>query len=433
MDKPNILFILADDLGWSDVSYHHSEIRTPNIDRLVQSGVELDQHYVCPMCTPTRTALMTGRHPGRFGRHATSPSNPPVLPDGYETIATSLRNCGYDTGLFGKWHLGSKPEFGPNHYGFNTAYGSLAGGVDPYNHRYKQGEYSFTWHHNGQLVEERGHVTDLIADQVVKWIESREQPWFCYVPFTAVHVPIKAPQAWINTYEDKVYYSDPNRDRSFKIYSAYTSQMDHAIGRFVESLERMCARENTIIVFSSDNGAIPDAPLHSSDQYPGRQEEMPCLGSNLPLRGQKAQLYEGGIRTPSLINWVGTLSPSKVTQPIHISDWMPTFTRLVGDTTNQDPLWDGMDIWQLLTGEIDRLPERPIYWNFRGRDYALRLGDWKLINDSRNERVELFHIGNDPYETKNLATEQLEIVGNLSAIIQDEQKKDNTSKRADIN
>lgn len=102
MDKPNILFILADDLGWSDVSYHHSEIRTPNIDRLVQSGVELDQHYVCPMCTPTRTALMTGRHPGRFGRHATSPSNPPVLPDGYETIATSLRNCGYDTGLFGK-------------------------------------------------------------------------------------------------------------------------------------------------------------------------------------------------------------------------------------------------------------------------------------------------------------------------------------------
>ena len=156
MDKPNILFILADDLGWGDVSYHNSEIRTPNIDRLVQSGIELDQHYVCPMCTPTRAALMTGRHPGRFGRHATSPSNPPVLPEGYETIATSFRNCGYDTGLFGKWHLGSKPEFGPNHYGFNTAYGSLAGGVDPYNHRYKKGEYSFTWHSDGQLVKERG-------------------------------------------------------------------------------------------------------------------------------------------------------------------------------------------------------------------------------------------------------------------------------------
>jgi len=433
MDKPNILFILADDLGWGDVSYHNSEIRTPNIDRLVQSGIELDQHYVCPMCTPTRAALMTGRHPGRFGRHATSPSNPPVLPEGYETIATSFRNCGYDTGLFGKWHLGSKPEFGPNHYGFNTSYGSLAGGVDPYNHRYKQGEYSCTWHHNGQLIKERGHVTDLIADQAVKWIESRKQPWFCYVPFTAVHVPIKAPQTWIDIYEDKVYDSDPNRDRSFKIYSAYTSQMDHAIGRFVESLERMCVRENTIIVFSSDNGAIPNAPLHSSDKYPGRQEEMPRLGSNTPLRGQKAQLYEGGIRTPSLINWVGTLPPRKVTEPIHISDWMPTFTNLIGYTPLQDPIWDGMDIWKILTGEVGQLPERPIYWNFRGRDYALRLGNLKLISDSRNEGIELYDLGNDPYESKNLAPNQLGIARDLSAIILEEQKKDNVSKRFDAN
>jgi len=119
-DKPNILFILADDLGWSDVSYHGSVIRTPNIDRLVDSSIELDQHYVCPMCTPTRASLLTGRYPGRFGRHATVPSNAPVLPDGYETLAASLRNCGYDTGLFGKWHLGSSPEYGPNHYGFNN-------------------------------------------------------------------------------------------------------------------------------------------------------------------------------------------------------------------------------------------------------------------------------------------------------------------------
>ena len=327
--------------------------------------------------------------------------------------------------------MGSKSEFGPNHHGFNTAYGSLAGGVDPYNHSYKKGEYSFTWHHNGQLVEERGHVTDLIADQAVKWIESREQPWFCYVPFTAVHLPIKVPQEWLDTYESKVYDSDPHRDRSFKMYSAYTSQMDHAIGRFVESLERMCVRENTIIVFSSDNGAIPDAPLHSSDKYPGRQEEMPRLGSNLPLRGQKAQLYEGGIRTPSLISWVGALSPRRVTEPVHISDWMPTFTRLVGYTPDQDPIWDGVDIWKLLTGEVERLPEVPIFWNFRGEDYAIRLGNWKLINNSRNEDVELFHLGDDPYEEKNLATEQRKIVETLSTIIQEEQKKDNISKRVD--
>lgn len=143
-EKPNVLIFLADDLGWNDVSYHGSPIRTPNIDRLVQSGVELDQHYVCPMCTPTRACLMTGRHPGRFGRHATVPSNPPVLPDGYETLAGALRNCGYDTGLFGKWHLGSDPKYSPNQFGFNHSYGSLAGGIDPYSHRYKEGPFSFT-------------------------------------------------------------------------------------------------------------------------------------------------------------------------------------------------------------------------------------------------------------------------------------------------
>ncbi|MDE2725967.1 MAG: sulfatase-like hydrolase/transferase, partial [Gemmatimonadota bacterium] len=142
IEKPNILFILADDMGWGDVSYHGSHIRTPNIDRLAATGIELDQHYVCPMCTPTRTCLLTGRHPGRFGRHATVPSNAPVLPDGYETLASSFRNAGYETGLFGKWHLGSSPEYGPNQFGFNTAYGSLAGGVDPYNHRYKSGPFS---------------------------------------------------------------------------------------------------------------------------------------------------------------------------------------------------------------------------------------------------------------------------------------------------
>ena len=199
-DRPNILFILADDLGWGDVGYHGSNIRTPNIDRLVETGVELDRHYVQPMCTPTRAALLTGRYPSRFGPHATVPSNHPVLADGYETLASTLRNAGYDTGLFGKWHLGSSPKYAPNEFGFDWSYGSLAGGVDPYNHRYKAGPYSRTWHRNGKPVDERGHVTDLIVSEAVEWIESRRNPWFCYVPFTAVHVPVKAPQEWLDRY-----------------------------------------------------------------------------------------------------------------------------------------------------------------------------------------------------------------------------------------
>ena len=341
VDKPNILFILADDLGWGDVSYHGSDIRTPAIDRLAESGIQLEQHYVCPMCTPTRVSFLTGRYPSRFGRRATIPSPPPVLPDNYETLETSLRNCGYDTGLFGKWHLGSSPQFGPNHFGFNTSYGSLAGGVDPYNHHYKRGEFSQTWHRNCKLIKQSGHVTDLITDEATKWLSKQEKPWFCYVPFTAVHVPIKAPQKWLDQYQFSTYDDDPLKDQSFKRYAAYTSQMDSAVGRLIEVLECLNQRDNTIIIFSSDNGAISSARLHSSDQYPGWQEEQPKLGSNKPFRGQKAQLYEGGIRTPTIINWRGKLSPGICLQPLHIADWMPTLTNLADCELNHDPQWDG--------------------------------------------------------------------------------------------
>ena len=267
------------------------------------------------------------------------PSNAPVLPDGYPTLATVLRDEGYDTGLFGKWHLGSAPQFGPQAYGFNTGYGSLAGGVDPYNHRYKRGEFSVTWHRNGELVEETGHVTDLIGRAAYDWIASRDRPWFCYVPFTAVHVPIKPPQPWLDRYWFDHFDADPLKEASFKRYAAYASHMDAAIGQLVELLEATGQRDDTIIVFSSDNGAINGAPLHSSDRYPGWQEASPRLGSNLPFRGVKAQLYEGGIRTPTVINWRGHLAPGIMAQPVHVVDWMPTFCRLLGATPQHDPQW----------------------------------------------------------------------------------------------
>ena len=432
-DKPNILFILADDLGWGDVSYHGSPIRTPAIDRLAESGIQLNQHYVCPMCTPTRVSFLTGRHPGRFGRHATVPSNAPVLPDGYETVATALRNCGYDTGLFGKWHLGSSPRFGPNQYGFNASYGSLAGGVDPYNHRYKRGEYSKTWHRNCELIEEPGHVTDLIVREAIEWIETREEPWFCYVPFTAVHVPIKAPQPWLDRYESEAYDADPLRNRSFKKYAAYASQMDSAVGQLVETLERLCQRDDTVIIFSSDNGAISHAPLHSSDQYPGWQEEMPRLGSNKPFRGQKAQMYEGGIRTPTLINWRGVLRPGVCDHPMHIVDWMPTFTQLVGYTPSRDPQWDGRDVWSIISAE-DVITNRAIFWNFKGTQFGMRYGQLKLITtDEMNpQKSELYNIDADPYETEELSKERPEIVRQLLDMVVQERQLDGVSQRSDV-
>ena len=432
MEKPNILYILADDLGWGDVSMHGSPIHTPTIDQLAQDGVELAQHYVCPMCTPTRASLLTGRHPSRFGAHATVPSNAPVFPDGHETLATVLRDSGYDTGLFGKWHLGSTPQFGPNQFGFNTAYGSLAGGVDPFNHRYKRGEFSVTWHRNGDLIEERGHVTDLIVREASAWIESRDRPWFCYVPFTAVHVPVKPTQEWLSRYYPEYFDEDPQKDLSFKKYAAYTSHMDHGIGQLLESLDRTCQRENTLIVFSSDNGAINDGPLHSTDQYPGWQEACPRLGSNAPFRGVKAQLYEGGIRTPTIVNWRGRLSPRTVDHPVQVVDWMPTFTALTGTQPREDPRYDGQDIWSLITGAEESPGDRRLFWNFRGgRHMGVRHGDWKLISreGAAGREFELFDIGGDPCEQHEAARDCPDKVKDLSDMMEEERQQDGSSAR----
>ncbi|MCF7837065.1 MAG: sulfatase-like hydrolase/transferase [Candidatus Marinimicrobia bacterium] len=435
MERPNILYILADDLGWGDLSLHGSPIRTPNIDQLAREGVELTQHYVCPMCTPTRASLLTGRYPSRFGPHGTVPSNAPVFPDGYQTLATILRDAGYDTGLFGKWHLGSAPQYGPNQYGFNTAYGSLAGGIDPYSHRYKRGEFSVAWHRNGTLVEERGHVTDLILNEAREWIETRNQPWFCYVPFTAVHIPIKPTQEWMARYYPEQFDDDPLKDRSYKMYAAYTSHMDHAIGQLLETLEQLGQRENTIIVFSSDNGAVNETPLHATDQYPGWQEAYPRLGSNAPWRGVKAQLYEGGIRTPTLVNWRSRLTPGRMEHPVQVTDWMPSFSALVGAPPKEDPRYDGRDIWPLITGETKTPAPRHLFWNFKGDQHlGLRLGDWKLIVNHKqgHSKQELFNLADDPYEQNDQASDRPDKVAELAALIAAERQADNSSARSDV-
>ena len=433
-DKPNILYMLADDLGWGDISCHGAPIRTPNIDRLFRDGTVLDNHCVNATCTPTRASLLTGRFPSRFGSHATSPNNAPVMPDGYETLAGGLKNAGYSTGLFGKWHLGSLPEFGPNLYGFDHAYGSLAGGVDPYNHHYKTGEFSVTWHRNGELIEERGHVTDLIMREAVDWMESQKNPWFCYVPFTAVHIPIKAPEHWIDKYTFDTYDLDPDKDVSFKKYAAYASHMDWAVGQLMECVDRLCQRENTLVVFSSDNGAKHAYEPGNVKKYPGYQPETPRLGSNLPLRGEKAQLYEGGVRTPTVAYWDGSLGSKTVEAPMHIVDWMPTLANLAGYKPGQDPRWDGTDIWSVISGEKKSIEGRSIFWNIHDRKFALRKDDWKLVVGEKEdpEECELFCITADPCEKQDLAGEHPDRVKGMRAEIEEMRKQDGSSKRPDM-
>src|SRR5262245_44439441 len=173
----NIVFIIADDLGWADVAFHGGNAPTPNLDKLASSGLELTQHYVAPVCSPTRTGLMTGRFWSRFG--VSNPQNERALPWDTATLPRALKQSGYETCLTGKWHLGSKPEWGPNHFGFDHSYGSLAGGVGPWNHFYKEGPFSTTWHRNEKLLVENGHVTDLIANEAIQWMAKRKDaPFF---------------------------------------------------------------------------------------------------------------------------------------------------------------------------------------------------------------------------------------------------------------
>jgi len=414
--RPNFLVIVADDLGWADVGYHGSDkIHTPNLDRIARQGIRLEHHYVHPVCTPTRAALLSGRYASRFGNLA--PSNSRVYPPGTVTLASALKGIGYDTCITGKWHLGSKPEWGPRQHGFVRSYGSLAGGVTPYTHLYKKGGYSRTWHRNDTLIEpEQGHVTDLLTREALRYIEAeRTGPFFILVAFTAVHVPIDEPERWVKHYDGKI--DDPSR----KQFAADCTHMDHCIGQMLDALERTGQRANTLVLFFSDNGG--QRSWKPSGKYPGSHRAFTRLGTNLPLRGGKGTLYDGGIRVPALVQWPGVLPPRTVDAPVHCVDWMPTFTRLAGYQPQQDLQWDGRDVWPLLTGEETKPEPRVLYWKFVRGWAAIRHGDWKLIV-GKDKPDQLFDMARDPNETKNLAKTHPEQVARLKALLAEQQKLD---------
>jgi arylsulfatase A-like enzyme len=406
--KPNIVFILADDLGWADVAFHQGNAPTPHLDKLAREGVELTQHYVAATCSPTRTGFTTGRCWSRFGIHG--PDNRRALHFDTITLPRALKSVGYDTALIGKWHLGSKPEWGPNHFGYDHSYGSLAGGVGPYDHRYKDGPYAETWHRNETLLAEEGHVTDLIANEAVAWIMSRrDAPFFLYVPFTAVHLPLKEPKVWLDQVPASITGDVPRH------YAACIMHLDAAVGRIVAALEKTGRRENTLLIFTSDNGgstAANHTQTYSKDGYP----EGPIPGNNAPLRGQKGDLYEGGIRVPAIASWPGRLARRKFHPPMHIVDWMPTLCALAGYKPAKDLKWDGMNVWPLLSGAASSPISRLLYWT-TPQASAVRDGDWKMIVHSTRgkaaARTELFHVAKDPNETTDLAITRPEMVTEL--------------------
>lgn len=423
--KPNVVFIMADDLGWADVGFHGGLAKTPHLDKLVAQSLELQQHYVAPVCSPTRTGLLTGRCWSRF--NVTSPQNPRALPWDTVTLPRALKSVGYDTCLVGKWHLGSKPEWGPNHFGFDHSFGSLAGGVSPWNHRYKQGPFVETWHRNETLFEQPGHVTDLIATEAVEWLKGRgERPFFLYVPFTAVHLPIKEPDEWVSRVPASIT-GDVARH-----YTACVMHLDDAVGRIIAELDRTNRRQNTLVVFTSDNGG---STAENNDlKYP--DDKCPngkLIGNNVPWRGEKGSLYEGGTRVPTIVNWPGRIKPGTSTAPVQVIDWMPTITSLAGYRPDRDLKWDGVDLTALLLhGQPPA--ERPLYAVAPGwRARSLRLGNWKLVvtGENANRKMELFDLTADPQEAKNLAESQPARVAELQKRMDEVAARDRDAEAKD--
>ncbi|MCC5930172.1 MAG: arylsulfatase [Cyclobacteriaceae bacterium] len=422
-DRPNIIVILPDDLGWADVGYHGSEIKTPNIDKLAKTGKILQQQYVMPTCTPTRVALMTGKYPSRYG--VLSPAYGEVITLGDPTLASVLSEMGYFTAIVGKWHMGS-PPYTPLKYGFQTSYGYFDGQIDPYTHEYKTATElteARSWHRNDEYLDESGrHVTDLITEEAIRVIEAeREEPFFLYVTHHVPHFPLDEPEEWMRIYNDR-----PLMHPSRKLFAASVTHLDEGIGKIVDALERTGKRENTIIVFSSDNGG--QFNWYSDTQYQGRYADKPhtVLGNNYPLRGWKGDLYEGGIRVPAFVNWPGVLEPGVVDHPVHIADWMPTLANVAGKNPPLAQNLDGENIWPIVKGDEVRNEAHPFYWK-TPHAQAVRQQDWKLILH-RNGDQELFNLKDDFRESENLLMDEPGKAEELLNLLRDMEKTDQPRK-----
>jgi arylsulfatase A-like enzyme len=396
VSRPNIVLFVADDLGWKDVGYHGSEILTPHIDALAGEGMRFERFYAMPMCSPTRAALLTGRYPIRYGLQSSVISAWAGFGLSQEEVLISnhLAQEGYFNAMLGKWHLGWHEEsLLPLQRGFHLDYGCYNGFIDYYTHTHLGG---LDWHRNQRPLEEGGgYATTLIADEAIRIIEEYggKKPLFLYIPFNAVHGPLQAPRDIVDRYG---FIGDEDR----RTFAAMTEILDHEIGRIVQVLEREGIRENTLILFLSDNGG----PL--------------TMGSvNEPLRGGKGSLFEGGVRVPAFANWPGVIEAGKVIlYPVHAVDILPTILRLTGAGTTDGRELDGVNLLSALTGG-DPPPERTILLNVNRKRGAVVRGEWKLIVEFDDgggvETVSLYDVVNDVGENVDLAASEPDLTAQL--------------------
>lgn len=408
-EKPHIVYLLADDLGWKDVGFHGAQdIKTPNLDRLAADGTRLEQFYVQSFCTPTRAALMSGRYPFRYGlQTAVVPSKGTYgLATDEWLLPQALKETGYATAMVGKWHLGhADRKYWPLQRGFDYHYGAVLGEIDYFTH---SAHDVLDWQRNNKAVREEGYVTELLGRDAVKVIGEHDvnQPLFLYLAFTAPHTPYQAPPAYLDRCKEIA-------DETRRTYAAMVTCMDDQIGKVLEALDKKGMRDNTLIIFHSDNGGTRDARVTGE----GSVKSIPC--DNGPLNGGKGQLYEGGTRVPAFVNWPGRIKAGgEVRELIHVVDMLPTLVQFVGGSTSKCKPLDGRDVWPAIAEGKPSGREEVVYGiePFRG---SVRHGDWKLVWRSLlPSKLELFNIADDPNETKNLADQHPEKVKVIQARIE---------------
>ena len=379
--KPNIVFIMADDLGNADLGYRGGEIKTPNIDQLASTGVRCESFYGMPVCTPSRAALMTGRYPIRHGLQTLVifPSHGYGLPTDERTLPQALKDAGYQTYMVGKWHLGhADRKYWPQNRGFDHFYGNLVGEVDYFT---KERGGLIDWQRNGSFLKEEEYFTTLIGNEAVKLIEAQDpkKPFFLYFASLAPHAPYQVPKE----YSDR-YASIPDEKR--RTYAGMITALDDQVGRVVAALERKGLRENTIIFFASDNGGATSALFATGARSAEDRKKSGGVGlgekppaSNGRFRGGKGSLYEGGVRVPAFVNWPGKLKPVVVNEPVAHGGY---HAHAAGARRRQrdqtDHPFDGKDIWATLS-EGKPSPHEEILINVEAIRGAIRKGDWKLV------------------------------------------------------
>lgn len=414
--KPNIVVILADDLGNADLGYRGSDIRTPNIDQLAKAGVRAESFYGMPVCTPARAELMTGRYAMRYGLQTLVifPSHAYGLPTDERTLPQALKEAGYQTAMVGKWHLGhADRKFWPQNRGFDHFYGNLVGEVDYFT---KERGGLVDWQRDGKFLKEDGYFTSLIGNEAVNIIDAHDtsKPLFLYVASLAPHAPYQAPKQDIDAYKDAA--GDVHRHT----YAAMITDLDTQVGRIVTALKQKNMLDNTLIVFSSDNGGATSALFATGARSPEERAESGGveLGAKTPasngvFRGGKGSLHEGGVRVPTIFYWPTRLKTNVVNEPLSMVDVMPTVLALAGAKGSPDHPFDGKNIWSTLA-ENQPSPHEDLLINVEAFRGAIRKGNWKLVKIALLPgKTELFDLSNDPGEKNNVAGQFPEIVDDL--------------------